>query len=240
MGLGITVGAWDAFDDDPGDVEDMRREIEKLNRHLQEAGLPEHHEPDRLPSGEVESYEMGYSKIHTLRHLAALLRLGLPLDRVDSDAPISPELGDYYGLSEELCQQVAQEDPQSIPGGKRMALFSSPSAEGPNFDHLVLHSDSGGFYVPIDFSPVVVAGEAGDAWHIGSSYALKRECEIIADAIGLPLELHPESMEFLDAIDSSDPKATDWTRFSIEAEVCLTLHRCASASIKDKALLLFH
>ena len=243
MGLDITVGAWTEFGEDPEYLDYLRGEIEKINRHLREVDLPEHHESSEPGSGETEAYQMwGYSGLHRLRRLAALLRLDRapePLD-ADDDATESPELEDYYSLSEAACQEVARSGLRSLFGVKRTKLFSSPPAKGPSFDHLVHHSDADGFYVPVEFEPVVIAGAPGEAWFLGSSYALKRECETIAQAIGLPLDMDPESEEVWDAADTCDTNAEGWKRFGIESFGCLRLHSCAKLSIEQKTLLLFH
>ncbi len=212
MGLDITVGAWNAFEQDPDYLDYLRAEIEKTNHHLREVGLPEHREPIQLNPDKTVSYQMwGYSGLHRLRRLAALLHLGLTPEPITDDTRASEaqELEEYYGLSDDVCLQVAKSGLAAVFRPKRTALFSSPSMKGPNFDHLVHHSDAEGFYLPIDFSPIVVAGKPDEAWYIGSSYALKRECEVLAEAIGLPLDLDPESEEVWEAAENSDPTASD-------------------------------
>lgn len=243
MGLDVTVGAFNAFEEDSEYLDYLRAEIEKTNRHLREVGLPEHREPKVLSSSETVSYQMwGYGGLHQLRRLGALLRLGLAPEPMaeGEDASESSELDAYYSLSDEVGLKVSKGRLQGWFGGKRTILFSSTAAVGPSFDHLVHHSDAEGFYLPVNFPSVVVAGAPGEAEYIGSSHALKRECEAIALAIALPLDLDPEDEEVLDAAESADPAAAGWKRFGVEAHGCLVRHSCASLSIEQDALLLYH
>jgi hypothetical protein len=89
---------------------------------------------------------------------------------------------------------------------------------GPSFDHLVFHSDSEGCYLPIEFDKVILT--AGPDWlqEIGSAASLKRKCEILASAIGLPLYMDPDGEEIWTA--RADYSRTDVERrrtFGIES-----------------------
>ena len=82
---------------------------------------------------------------------------------------------------------------------------------GERFDHLLLHSDHDGFYVPIPFERVL-RGDAGGVGEVGSSYALRDELETLARS------LEPGS---------------------VEAVTCAGLLEAAVASLERGALLMF-
>src|SRR4029450_13292115 len=77
MGLTITVGAFIEASEEPEWGDFLREEFEQVNRFLRLAGLPEHREPEDLPSEDFVSYDMlGYWGLQYLRRFAAHLAVG--------------------------------------------------------------------------------------------------------------------------------------------------------------------
>jgi hypothetical protein len=121
-------------------------------------------------------------------------------------------------------------------------LFSSPEDVGGRFDHLVFHSDADGYYLPIVMDGVLVTWQEGDEYSkaVGSSQTLMQECEALAEAMGLPLDLDPESEEVWNAADDRRPDASGWERFGIEAFTCIRLYHAARVSNATGAAVVFH
>jgi hypothetical protein len=175
----------------------------------------------------------GYSGLHILRRFAAYLRLGrypTPLGPRE-DATEDPILSAYYGL----CDWMV--DPTT-----GVFLFHSPPAPGPNFDHLVQHSDADGLYLPIAFEPVLITNEAGATYTeaIGSSWTLQRECVALASALQLSLDLDPESDEVRDAAEDPAPDGPRWRIFGVESFTCLRLFHACQRSNSTGAAVVFH
>lgn len=106
------------------------------------------------------------------------------------------------------------------------------------FQHLLDHSDAEGFYVPQDFSLVLVNSKVAGAF-IGSTPRLRAECETVAKALGIDIGLDPESDEVAEAAEASDPAAEGWKAYGIETYCCLQLLRACEASMRSGALLVF-
>ncbi|MHC4249917.1 MAG: hypothetical protein ACYS9X_12390 [Planctomycetota bacterium] len=233
MGLATTVGAMIGWQEDEGALESLKADLAQLNGLLRASGLPEHKEPVRSEGVLPVSYEMyGYSGLHHLRRLAALLRTGKSLSPVrdGEDPSCDPILDSYYSL----CDWTVGENGTSV--------FRSPEEAGGRFDHLVFHSDADGYYLPIAMDGVLVTWQEGDEYSkaVGSSGTLMQECEALAEAMGLPLDLDPESEEVWNAADDQRPDATGWKRFGIEAFTCIRLYHAARASNATGAAVVFH
>ena len=225
MGLDITVGMLaDLIEHDSEGADWFREEVEEVNALLRRHGLPEHHEPAQVDT--IVAYDMyGYSGLHYLRRFAAYLAEGLepqPL-REEEDPSEDPVSVRYYdrvggdGLLARLRGRGKRTDP--LP-----------------FEHLMVHADNEGFYVPIEFERPLVEGDT----MLGSSHRLRDECERLAAALELPAELDPESDELTLAAEEPDPNGPPWRRFAIEALTCQQLLWAARASVDQRALLVFH
>lgn len=219
MGLSIEVGMLaDAIQNDEDAAAYIREEFDTLNRYLTSIGLQPHLEPTGIESWSGDMF--GYSGLHYLRRLAAHLnytrQLPPPGDRNAADDPL---LRRYY-------TEFGQFD-GSTPYGA--------------FDHLIIHSDAEGFYLPQDFQRVLVPGEdfpvTGDS--VGSSYRLRDECQQIASALQLPLELDAEDEQVLNAADSQGIGEITWERYGMESYSCLRLYHAAQYSIKTGAAIVF-
>ncbi len=214
MGLNIVVGALvNAEDDDYTEM--VRADFVAIGELLERAGARQWTEPDLDEEEGAEFEAWGYSGLHTVRrlavHLAADGRLPEPLDRTQR-ATDDPLLGKVYE-----------------------ALPSDPP--GP-FDHLVHHSDCEGYYVPVDFAHVIVDKKAPGGY-LGSSVRLLAETRRLAEALGLPEGLDPESEEVSDSVDAEDPAGEGWQRYRVESYVCLQLLRAAKLSVSTGAAIAF-
>ena len=228
MGLCLEVGILaDLRDNDEEGYHYYRGQFRGLNSDLQRAQLPEHLEPEDC---EVWSCEMfGYSGLHYLRRLAAHLDLTGQLPRPGGDdASKDPLLERYH-------QHANGVKAWFMSGGDKKQDFQR------RFDHLILHSDAEGFYLPIDFPSVVYPepelGIAGGI--VGSSQSLLRECQRIAEELQIPTNLNETSEELWEAADSQGEGDLTWQRYGIESFSCVCLIRGSLKSIETKAALVF-
>jgi hypothetical protein len=109
------------------------------------------------------------------------------------------------------------------------------------YDHLIIHSDAEGYYIPQDFERVIIPGEscpiAGGI--VGSSQRLLDECKRIAAVLQLPLELEAEDERVFNAAESQGKGATVWERYGRESYSCLQLYHAANHSISTGAAIVF-
>ncbi len=155
---------------------------------------------------------MGYSGLHYLRRLAAYIGLDRDIPGPGTRrAAEDPVLAEYYDLL------------------------------APGFEHLLLHSDAEGFYVPQDFEDVIFPDEALriPGGMIGSSPRLLDECKRLAEWLELPLNTDPESAEVWDAASEPASDGLKWKRYGAESFGCLRLIRAAEASIRTGAAIVF-
>ncbi|MGC4046636.1 MAG: hypothetical protein QM758_22825 [Armatimonas sp.] len=212
MGLSINVGMlanWlnSKYADEEG-IEWMRKQLVRINRALVEAGLPEHHEPESLPEwrGRARLTSFSYSSIHYLRRAVA----------------------------------YARHDPQ---GFKPLPEGKSPNKD-PLIDdelsvyidsHFICHSDSEGFYVPIDFAEIIYEDVLPGVM-LGSSQRALAEVNLAAPLLGITLtdgKLSDEESSKI-AQDSEHEKPL-W----IERQVWLTMHEAFRRSIEQGCLVVF-
>jgi hypothetical protein len=228
MGLNAIVGI--LAEAAPSERNAFRSQFKRLNSFLKAAGLPPHDEPLRVARPLPLSYEMfGYSGIHYLRRLAAHVSVGKKLtpNPKGRDPTKDPVLKAYNS------------DCDWTVGRTGTRFFRSRSLRARRFDHLLFHSDAGGFYLPRSLRGVLLMWSPGDVYTnaVGSAQMLLVECEALADAIGLPLGLDPEGDELWEASDSPGKKG--WKRFGLEAFVCLRLYRLAHFSMQSGAAVVF-
>jgi len=230
MGLDLEVGiVADLKRHDAEGYQHFREEFERLNRFLVDAGLEPHREPEDLPEERLFSCQMwGYSGLHHLRRIAAHLALGRPIpEPINGDASNDPIVAKYYAL---------------VTGshGFLTRLLRRKQAEL-QFQHLMLHSDAEGYYLPQDFSSVLFPPEqmkiAGAM--VGSVTKLLEECRQLAAIMKIPTDLDHESDEMWSAADQRDHSDTSWKRYGVEAFGCLRLIRGCEASLATGAALVF-
>jgi hypothetical protein len=224
MGLGLEVGYLVVLlDNDEEGAELFKSELERLNTFLVSNNLQPHSEPKECKVFTCDMY--GYSGLHYLRRIAAHLDLKSALpDPGNSDVATDPVMAEYY-----LGHQ-----------GEQNASFVK-RAPNRTFDHLMLHSDAEGYYLPQDFELVLSPPEslsiAGGM--VGSANRLLAECKRLAAALELPHDLDHESDEVWDASNSQGQGVTKWQRYGIESYTCLRLIRACERSIEVGAAIVF-
>jgi hypothetical protein len=223
MSLALEVGILaDLKGEDEGGFEHCKEQFAIVNKALSMAGLPEHEEPEDLGGKDVWWTQMlGYYGLHYLRRLAVYLSAGKDLPPPgDDNAPKDPLMDKFYQ-----------------PKG----LFSRKPKFDKRFDHLLLHGDAEGYYLPLEFEDVVTPpedlGVAG--WWIGSSNRLMKECEELAAALELPLEMDIESEKLLQASMEQGKGQAKWEKYGIESFTCLRLHRASVKSLELGAAIVF-
>lgn len=240
MGLALEVGMLaDLLVNDEEGASWFREDLAKLNSVLVRAGLAPHVEPEQSNVFSTDAY--GYSGLHYLRHCAAHLHYNgaLPPPLRQDEAPVGDPLYARYGEEFEIENEGAE------PG-----MFAKPSSRP--FDHLIMHSDAEGFYLPQRFDLVLISGVEAYGW-VGSSYALQAECERLAAALRLPSDIlaDDESDTLHQAIEAARPKKglmslfkgsppdEPWRQHPIAALMCAKLHVFAGHSIRTGAALVF-
>lgn len=229
MGLAIEVGAFPGADDPEGQGY-MRRQFEAVNRHLQAARVSPHHEPEGVAPSQVLSLEMfGYSGLHYLRRIAVYVDAGRDLPAPGDDAaPDDPLMKEFYrqteGDSPDLMDRILRRRP----------------AFGRTYDHLLLHGDAEGYYIPSDFKEVIFAPDTEVAGGmIGSSQGLERECRRLLEVMKVPASMDPESEELWNAADAQGDATEGWQRYGIEAFTGVRLLRAAERSVAVGAAIVF-
>lgn len=213
MGLAICVGMLaDLLEGDTEGAQYLEGDFAVANRVLAAAGLPAHVEP-REPMQFDSRASLGgfpYSFIHYLRRAYAR-RVTSP----DWIATPMPEGAD------------PMQDPEIQ---HPLETFES---------HLLWHSDAEGFYLPIEFDPVLFAqddttGLPGGM--LGSSHRLREELVRVAPALGIALtdgQLSDEEASRIDALVHHDDGLYR------EYAAWLLLYESARLSIAHKTAIVF-
>lgn len=204
-----------------GDYSRATKQFEATSKCLVVRGHNAHIEPFALPNGAEFSCQMfGYSGLHHLRQLAA-----------------------YVALDKELYEPT-----RKLPSEKNLVVAEYDSLIGNgdvselSYQHLTLHGDGEGVYVPQDFQRVVEPpaqyfSTVGGG--IGSSIRLLEECKSLAAVLELPLDLDAESPEVWSATDQPGTGSTKWQRFGVESFSCIRLIRACERSIATGAAVVF-
>lgn len=242
MGLALEVGMLaDLIVNDDEGAEWFREDLKKLDGVLAKVGLAAHAEPAQSAVHSTSTY--GYSGLHNLRRCAAHLQFNGSLP-----PPLAPdEQAMHDPLYTRYSAEFVDENNGAEPG-----TFAKASTR--LFDHLIMHSDAEGFYVPQDFARVIISDDQAYGW-VGSSYALRRECARVAATLELPNDLLAdyESERFSAAIRETQGAArkgwslfkpkpvprAPWEEHPIAAMLCAKLHGFAEHSIRTGALLVF-
>lgn len=164
--MGLAVGVGVLKDLKENDLEWWRDELREISALITQRGLGIYVEPEDGPWETVDFEMIGYSGLHYLRRIAAHLAFGYPLPSplAAGEDPLDDSLVDrYYRHST----------------NRRPSMFSRRKIVRP-FDHLMIHSDSEGYYIPVDF-PDVLFATGGDTapggGMVGSSVRLATELE---------------------------------------------------------------
>lgn len=224
MGLVICVGFAAGVDEADSEYREyFERQLEAVNEILESFGLPAHVEPFGLPDERTFECEMfGYTGLHYLRRLAAHLALKGELPPPgDEDAASDPVLNDYYKFFD--------------------ASFAQGKAADMPFQHLLIHGDAEGYYLPVDFEDVIIPDASVEiaGGVIGSSQALLRECRELARALEMPEGLSPEDEALWEAVDNQGGGDTKWETYGVESLTCLCLMRACEASAETGAAVVF-
>jgi len=190
-------------------------QFEIINKILRAEGLAEHVEP--LEPEETFSCQMyGYSGLHYLRRVAAHLALGRRVPPPgDGDAAKDPILYQEYWRRYEA--------------GERLT-----------YEHLIVHSDAEGFYVPVDFerprdlSSLKLAGDI-----VGSVQRLQAECTDLAGALDMPTAMNHEAEELWEAIETQGLGELRWQQYGVETFSCLRLLAACGVSLRTGAAIVF-
>lgn len=213
----------------PGDAATerwLRDDLEGARRLLARQGVTAPPEPEDAPCFELSLGEV--ATLQALRraaaHLAASGRLPPP---AGPDAAEDPALQAYY----------AREAPAA--GGLLRRLLGRRAGPPTGFDHLLLHSDAAGWYLPVDFPHVLEADEDEvTGGNVGSVPRLLDEVRRLAQALGLPDDLTPDAPLLLEALAGRGARAP-WQRHGAEAFACCALlHVGEHAELTGTSLLL--
>jgi hypothetical protein len=177
MGLALNLGGSELR-------EHFDDDLALINEILQENGLPPHREPDLPPRVRMRAAvtTVSYSNLHYLRRLQAhVLQQGAE-DPSWRPTPCSDEEPwKDPAVDEELCVYLRS--------------------------HLILHADSEGYYVPVDFNDVLYGAPGGDM--LGSSQRLLAEMRQLAPYLDIRLDaggnLPDAEAQRLNRHDERDP-----------------------------------
>jgi len=228
VGLSLCVGMLaEVREDDAEGASGLEEAFSQANQLLERAGLPGHREPEDCETWDAQMF--GYSGLHYLRRLAAHLDAGLPM----------PVPGTQESDEDPILQAYFNSVVGKKPGILKR-LFGKPPSFSRAFDHLIVHSDAEGFYVPQDFSKVLIASdERLPGGMLGSVPRLLSELDRLAAALELPAELDPESEPLWEAADSQGEGDALWERYGIESFSCVVLREACRRSLKTGAAIVF-
>ena len=213
MGLAVGVGMLAKYSGSDQEAADgMRADLAQINTALSQRGLEEHREPPSFdPDLEMRSSltSFPYSWIHHLR------RFGAHVMRDPKWVPYPIEPG---------------EDPADDPVLRQMYRELK--------SHLLCHSDSEGYYLPLDFKDLILDPEhqiRGGV--VGSSYRLRQELLLLVD----PLEIEVDeegnlSDEVAAAVAKQRPSGVP---FAVERLVWLALYEASRLSIEHGTAIVF-
>jgi hypothetical protein len=226
MGGGVVVGI--LADADEEAQTDYLAQFEAINEILQSNGLSRHVEPgpDEMDWNEVFSCGLSSGEIHYLRRIAAHRALGKPTPSPGNrESYKDPTLAEYF----ERFQ----------------------ARENLRYQHLIMHSDVDGYYIPVDFERPIATPPFG--W-LGSTQQLQAECADLASALDVPISMHHESDKLSKAVFAQErPKGeflrrfwpsraaqtAIWKKYAVETHVCLCLLAACRISLQAKAAIEF-
>lgn len=228
MGLTVAVGLIaDLRVNDPEGAEHFEAYFSFVGQLLEDEGLPRHIEPLACESWGADMY--GYAGLHYLRRVAAYLDAGLPLPPPgDNDSSNDPVLKAYF-------DDVL---------GKERGLISRLLGRQPrfarSFDHLIVHSDAEGIYLPQDFPQVLFANNPKlPGGMLGSAPRLLKELNRLADVLGIPEDLDCQSEALWEAADSQGEGDAQWERYGIESYSCVVLREACRTCLQSGAAIVF-
>jgi hypothetical protein len=209
MSLAIEVGplAWCFANGEQEGAEWTQRDIREINRILAANGLPAHIEPLALPrlDDRCRLRGMPYSWLHYLRRAYAYAR--------QAPAKFTP-----------LAEGADTSDDARLD--REESLLRS---------HLVCHSDTDGYYVPVDFAePLVDETDVLVGGVLGSSQGAMRELVLVAPLLNIRLRNGALSNAIAKTIANEDGG-----QLYIERQVWLQLFEAFRLSIEHGAVVKF-
>lgn len=213
MGLAIGVGMLPRLlETNPDGAERLTRDMARINTFLANAGLPTHEEPESFEeefSSRASLTSFPYSWLHYLRRFSAHVM------RDPRWVPYPIEPG---------------EDPADDPVLRQMYRALS--------SHLLCHSDSEGYYLPLDFQELLLdpTHEKLPGGVVGSSYRLRDDLLLLTDPLEIPVVDGDLSDTAAQEIAAQRPTGAP---FAVERLVWLALFEAARLSIKHKTAILF-
>lgn len=209
MGLTVAVFSVPKYIADEG-----LRALEEL---LKSEGVPVPPWPTDIEKWDGDAF--GYSGLHSLRRVAAYLALAGALPpplKKGEDANADPHIDDYY---QEYEDSMAEDKPMP-------------------FEHLMIHSDAEGLYLPLDFPRVLFAdGPIIPGEMVGSLPRLMFELNTIAQALSLPAALRFGDDAMVAAAEN--PGGEGWRRYGVEAYHLLLLREAGARAMKQQTAVVF-
>lgn len=120
----------------------------------------------------------------------------------------------------------------------------------PPFQHIAMHRDCDGYFVPLDFPRVLDGGEALVGRFLGSAVRVRADCEALADLHGFPLLQDPIPEELpgwpshegvWNLLYHRDSAAYAWYEANDDWHLmtCAKLHYAACYAIRTDGLMLY-
>lgn len=232
MGLTLSVGILDDLGEaDSQGYRAFQQYFEAMNLALAAENLPSHNEPDKIePENFISMDMLGYSGLHYLRRLAA---------RVNYEGAL-PSPGDEDASKDDVLARYYEDSTDPAPRSRLFGMLKPKRPGSFDFDHLIQHSDCEGFYLPLQFVPVIFPDPELKipGGMIGSSHKLLEECRRLAGLLQIPVDIDPESEELFEAIEKQG-EGSGWKSYGIEAFTCIRLIHACEASLKSGAALVF-
>ncbi|WP_179352068.1 hypothetical protein [Winogradskyella vidalii] len=215
MGLTILTGVLADFKaNEPEGYQAYKVIFENINTILAKNGVDAHKEPDEMEKEPLQFGGFPYSFLHHLRRFAA--HVWDNKDNENWDWTPTP-----FPTEDEPGADSILEDHYSY--------MSS---------HLLTHSDSEGFYIPLELPEVLFDNDKAPVpgAMIGSSYTLLQELKSLTTPLGIGLD----EQNNLTNVDELNKIISNEGDFWIEILVCVTLIDAAKFSIENKTAMLFN
>lgn len=240
MGVSVEVGllSFQLRNDADGALW-LANDYKKINTLLKRNGLPSHREPTNIKSWSAPLF--GFSDLHTLRRIAAYIDTGSALPAPGNEDSFNDRILTAY--SRQSVNQGARFF-DALRRGRPEKKGSTNSNLFPfsrKFDHLILHSDSDGYYLPQDFRDVIPIPSDIDLpgqW-IGSAKRLQDECSRLARALEIPKGLSENSEAFNAAQRDQGKGKTLWEKYRVESYTCLVLLKACEISLATGSAIKF-
>ncbi|MBT0959256.1 hypothetical protein IV417_17850 [Alphaproteobacteria bacterium KMM 3653] len=222
MGLSVCVGALvDALEYDEEGAEFLRRDFALIAEEMAYMGLTPHAEPEFCEVWSADA--MGYGGLHALCEVLGYAQAGqeVPRDKL-LDGRETP-------MADAVMAEIWN-------------LMEAGGGEAVPFAHLLLHSDSEGFYLPQDFDPPFfpVDPEGGEREiSVGSAARLAMEVAALGGLLEIPDEMTVESEALMEALAAPRADGSLWQAQPIAAHTCVLLRDACALSMETGAAITF-